>query len=142
MFDTPSFSTLEKAMAIAVKAIQSLPETPFSAAGFNVRFKSEDPSDELLKAIVAPVENTLSDAGFLIESRAVRHALKFRNGLLNVELASPSASLARIDLNFHKQDNAKDELLTWLSSPIDEIKTAVQKVLGEVAQMRYEEGQS
>lgn len=138
--DTPNFNSLQSAMAIAARAIHELPETPFSAAGFNVRYKLDDAPDQLLTSTTPPIDGTISDAGFAIESRSIKRSLTFNAGILNLEIQSLKNSEVRIEFNFHRQERDKARLIEWLTTPIDEVKATVGKIMSGVAHLEYAEG--
>jgi hypothetical protein len=133
--DSPEYNTLERAMAVAAKAIRDLPETPFSAAGFNLRFNVEDAPNDLLSSIAPPLDGLLSDAGFTIESRSVKRALTFRAGMLNLDILCQKNSEVRVEFNFHRQSTELSQLTEWLSTSIEEVKTTVARILRDVVHL-------
>lgn len=134
--DIPKYDLLDRARKAAVLAIESLPETPLSAAGFNVRVRIKDPSDELLTSLTSGVDNSLSDAGFKIHSRSLRRSLKFLNGVLNLDMEEREDFLAV--LNFDRQSPKKNDLVAWLQIPITEIEDVVARVFERVLQTNIE----
>lgn len=134
--DDPKYDLLDRAREAAVLAIQSLPETPLSAAGFNVRVRIKDPSDELLTSMAAGVDNELSDAGFEIQARSLRRRLKFHDGIMNLDMEEDED--IRIVLNFDRQSHIKNDLIQWLQVPITEVKRVVGEIFIKILHTRIE----
>ena len=139
----PSFDVLHNAMETAVKALNALPETPVTAAGFNVRYKTEDPPPHLLDVTRAQIDSTLADAGWTIVRRELTRALDAEPGRINLEIKEEDDDQSiTIVLNFHRHSSEHADLIEWLSTPVDRIKEMTRRtceaVLGscpaEVAQ--------
>ena len=128
--DEPKYEGLDRAKALAAKAVDGLPETPLTAAGFNVRARIDDPPKELLAAIECGVDALLSDAQFTIKSRALRRTLPWGEGDLNLNIQEEDDF--RVELNFHRQSAKRHELVGWLNSPISEVAETVSKVFKEI----------
>lgn len=131
--DAPKYELLDRAREAAARAIESLPETPLTAAGYNVRVRITDPSDALLAAATCSLDALLSDAAFSIDSRGLRRSLKMGDGVLN--LAIQQGKDVTVELNFHRQSTRRDELIAWLKLPIREVENAVSLVLEKVIQV-------
>jgi len=134
--DVPKYELLDRARKIAVRAIESLPGTPLSAAGFNIRMRIKEPSDELLTSLMSGVDNSLSDAGFEIHSRSLRRRLKFQDGLLNLDIEEDEDF--SIVFNFDRQSSKKGDLITWLQMPIIEVENVVAHIFEKVLQTKLE----
>lgn len=128
--DDPQYDVLDRARAIAVTAIESLPETPLTAVGFNVRFRVDEPSDGLLDITSCELDALLSDAAFVIKERSLKRALTWKEGILNLSINQGEKVV--IELNFHRQSSKKDELVTWLKYPIADVKETIDKLLEKV----------
>lgn len=132
--DQPNYEILERAKTTAVKAIVSLPETPFTAAGFNIRWKILDPLPAgLIERIKCSLDDSLSDASFEIKSRSLRRTLKKDAGLINLDILLSEES--KIEFNFHRQSSKNDELIAWLSFPIAQVETIIQDVFDKVVNL-------
>ncbi len=131
--DVPRYDLLDRARAVSARAIDGLPETPLTAAGYNVRMKISEPPNDLLAASTCDLDALLSDAGFSIDSRGLRRSLKIGDGVLN--LALQQGKDATVDLNFHRQSSKKDELVAWLNYPITEVEKIVSVMLEKVIRM-------
>jgi len=140
--DAPEFPLLERAMTIAARAITNLPETPFSAAGFNIRFRITEPPADLIRSLEAPVDSRVSDAGFAIELRQLKRTLGYKNGSLNLDLRQGKGGSVRVELNFHMQSSDRTELTAWLAAPIDGVRETTDRVLREVLGVIPEGGEA
>jgi len=130
--DVAEYPPLQRAMAIAAKAITDLPETPFFASGFNVRFRIKEPPPDLLRRVSDPLDSHLSDAGFTIERQQLKRALAYGKGYLNLDLQQGKAGETRVDFNFHMQSSDSKELVAWLNTPIKDVQRKVQVLLRDV----------
>ncbi len=128
--DEPQYIHLDNARRIGVKAIQGLPETPLTAVGYNVRIKIEDPPDSLLTAIHARLDDNLSDANFTIDSCTLSRTMKWKEGMLNLEVKRTED--LRVEFNFHRQSSSPEELIKWLQVPIEEIREAITTIFDTV----------
>ena len=135
--DTPRYELLERAKQIAAKAVEGLPETPLTAAGYNVRVKVSDPGDDLFMGAQSSVDASLSDAGFAIESRGLRRALKIGDGVLNFTLQQGED--VTVELNFHRQSHDRDDLVNWLRYPINKVEEDVALILEKVLRIQVGE---
>jgi hypothetical protein len=129
-------------MTIAARAITNLPETPFSAAGFNIRFRITEPPADLIRSLEAPVDSRVSDAGFAIELRQLKRTLGYKNGSLNLDLRQGKGGSVRVELNFHMQSSDRTELTAWLAAPIDGVRETTDRVLREVLGVIPEGGEA
>ena len=132
----PKWDHLDRAREIAVRAIESLPETPLNAAGFNIRFRIKEPSDRLLTVLTSGVDDLLSDAGFSINSRSLRRSLNHQDGVLNLDIHG--AQELRVEINFHRQSSKREDLISWLRIPIGDVEDAVERIFKKVLQTKFE----
>jgi hypothetical protein len=128
----PNYAQLDRARSVAIRAIEGLPETPVTAAGFNIRIKVESLPELLLPAITPKFDALLSDADFSIETRVLGRTLKLGNGILNLSIEQ--AENLKVILNFHRQSTKTTELVSWLRQPMDSVQSTVscifEKVIG------------
>ena len=127
--DTPSLARLDLARGVASRAIESLPETPLTACGFNVRFKMADLPAKVLTGTRAVLDDWLSDADFKITSRAVLRSIEFQDGILNLAVRQISDAETHVEFNFDRQTHEVAALRAWLALPMEEVRTSVTKVL-------------
>lgn len=137
--ETPTLTNLERARQIGARAVRSLPETPLTAAGFNIRLKLDDPPEQLLQYTAAAIDTSLSDAGFTIKSRSVRRSLEHGKGTLNLEVRQAGDAETKIELNFHRQCAEVAELCEWLETPVASIKDAFTAILDRVVGVPFQE---
>jgi hypothetical protein len=137
--ETPTLTNLERARRIAVRAIKALPETPLTAAGFNIRLKLDDPPQRLLRDTAAAIDTSLSDVGLVIKSRSIRRSLEHGKGTLNLYVRQSVHAETRIELNFDRQCTVVDELCGWLETPSVEIKRAFTTILDRVCGVDFQE---
>lgn len=122
-----TYEEMDAAKNCAVAALDWLPETPFSAAGFNINFRTNTPSPAQLKLLQCdPIDNELASID-TIQKRSLSRSLNFEDGELNVEI-SGKADLFEVHFNFHLASDEKDALAKWLRVPMP----AVQRVVKEV----------
>lgn len=110
---------LQKASQMAVRAINSLPETPFSAVGVNFRFKLNSDSDRLNKLLESLLDDCLGDGGNVVVGSLCRRSLKFDTGVVNVEIARQDNGEANAVFNFHMGSEKPSSLVEWLGKSQD-----------------------
>ena len=124
---TQGYGGMEKALNIAVKALESLPETPVRAAGYNIKYHG--PSSMSLdhsEPLQLPL-NALSDGGYEVISHGLLHQIRFREGVINLKTVSKEDVL-ELELNFHKDSNKREDLIAWLKIPVSEVEAEVLKL--------------
>lgn len=128
---TPEYDTLKNALDIACCGLESLPETPVHAVGFNLRFKIPQCKSEFQEAIQHPI-NSLSDLGYEIKEYEMARKLVLGEGYLNLSFNANQEGDMSIVFNFHKNaiDPQKhDDLKCWLKQEIFDIKSRVDVLL-------------
>lgn len=128
--DKPTYDDLDRARLIAVKAIQKLPETPMTAAGFNVRIKIDDPTDDLLTMSKSKIDDFLSDAAFEIKERKLTRSVRWNEGVINLSINNNENII--VQMNFDRQSSKNAELIAWLQSPIEDVRAIVKKMFEDV----------
>ena len=128
--ESPSIPSLERAMTAAATAIDSLPETPLSAAGFNARFNIHDPPDELTEAFMTSLDQRISDADLTIASRQIQRTVKYGEGVLNIQVLEETPT--KVSLNFHLDSTNSNALKQWLRTPINDVERTVDLVMDKV----------
>ena len=136
---TPQYDPLEKAMGIAAKAIKSLPETPVSASGFNIRYKIEEPLDALLTKSAAKLDDLISDFSCKITSRSLLRTLEYKNGVINFSLQEDINQFIRVSFNFHLETTDREALYQWLCTPINDARKFVEDFSEKVLSIKLEE---
>ncbi len=129
----PNLETLNTARQIAARAIESLPETPLKACGFNLRYRSSDPPNELLQATQCPIDAQLSNEGFEIVQRTLGRSVRFEDGVLNVTVRQVSdQNTWEILLNFHCDSARREDHQRWLGIPNEDVSAVVDRVLSAI----------
>ncbi|QDU65096.1 hypothetical protein Pla86_01590 [Planctomycetes bacterium Pla86] len=121
-------------MRFAVNAIESLPETPLTAAGYNVRFGSEGDSTDLLELTSIALDKSVSDAGFSIKGRATKRTLEIEPGVVNLEITSHQDGNVLVGLNFHLQSQDPDSLKAWLQISPAELSAQIASLVATLGQ--------
>jgi hypothetical protein len=122
-----NYAALERAMQAGINAITSLPETPISAAGFNLRFRATEPSEAIKTLLTASIDNELSDLRFEIEKRSFHRTLQYEGGSINMIIEQNQAE-TQIGFNFHRGSAKADDIQKWLSIPKAAILEQVNKI--------------
>jgi hypothetical protein len=113
--DNCDLRSLKEASTLAQKALDSLPETPLSAAGINFRYTIEELPDELLALIETPIDGSFSDANYTIMRRSIQRGLSVPPGMINLELSQDQGTAGTLLLNFHLDSQERSHLGPWLS---------------------------
>ena len=121
--EKPDWASIEKARKYCCEAIDALPITPLSAAGFNLRYKLQDPEENFISSLVLSLDDKISEQGMSIEGREIRRSIEWQDGTINLQVVRIESNRYEILLNFDKQTADTVELKHWLSISIEEIKT-------------------
>ncbi len=123
-----SFSGLSKAMKVAAKALEKLPVTPVTAAGFNVRYRFDEVPGQTVELFDSLLDDRLCTE-YSIISRGLSRQIRPRKDQLNAGVVTMSASLGSmggtdltIELNFHRDSRNWGELKDWLEIPSELVK--------------------
>ena len=123
---TRTYESLADAMEFGRNALQWLPETPFSAAGFNIKYRSEEVFDEILGLVANDtLDSYLSELDYEIVSRRVVRSMRYETGRLNLAINGESHG-SLIEYNFHQESSDTQVLENWLSTSSQELKQAVE----------------
>jgi len=125
----PNFVSLGKAMKVARNAMEQLPSTPYTAAGFNLRYKSKSPIEALQSLTSLETwDNRISDEDLSIDERSVTRALKWEDGKIKVTITQQEDPAHSMLLNFDLQSDNVDLLKKWMSAEPGQIETQAKKV--------------
>lgn len=124
--ERPEPGELKRAAAVPVKAIASLPRTPVSAAGVNIRYEFDPVPDLLLTVLESGLDPGLGEAGQII-GRGIKRTLSWGAGHLNLDVTQSKAS-AIVSFNFHRASADGGELTQWLDR-VDEMAAEVRGLL-------------
>lgn len=128
--DDNKYTNVDKARKMAIKAINSLPETPLTAAGINIRFRVQEPPESIIVATSSEIDNLLSDNAFIIDERKLHRSLKWKDGFLNVNIIYKND--LKVELNFHRTSSKPEELVAWLNEPIAEVIETINTLFDRV----------
>lgn len=129
---------LHAAAALAQRAITTLPETPLTAAGVNLRYRFESIPDRLLAALNSSLDERLSDTDHRIAARSMMRQLPWRKGVLNLQIDCDEDASGLLQFNFHRGSANKDHLLKWLGRSDDMLATA-GKLISETLKLTIDE---
>jgi hypothetical protein len=136
-----NFPSLQRAMRIAYRAMESLPETPVFAAGFNIRCQGTGDDGRLAPLITATESNwdqAFVRSGYPILRRDVTWVADWQNGKISVNLTRDlNEHLLRVHLNFDR-GGTREEMMTWLARPIEEVKDQVRRIFTGVFNLQVE----
>jgi hypothetical protein len=136
-----NFPSLQRAMRIAQRAMHSLPETPVSAAGFNIRCQGSG-EDGLLAPLIAATElcwdQQFVRASLPISRRDVTWVADWEDGKITVNLVREQQDrVLRVNLNFERTGN-RDELLAWVARPVEEVRVQAQRIFTDILNLQME----
>lgn len=114
----PTPEVLANSVTIATRALTSLPETPMSAAGLNLRFLFDQIPDSLIEVGKSVIDDKLPDAGFEIVEKMLKRRIVWQDGVLNLEISEREDSSGLVVFNYHKNSNSPTELNEWLDSHV------------------------
>lgn len=134
----PTYECLEHAKKVGIRALDVLPVTPVSAAGYNLRFVSDKPEVDALSLLECGIDAALSDEGFVIGSRAIRRSLVFDEGQINLSIEHKDDGACVMLCNFHLGSRNNAELKAWLSKPISVVKDKTESLLARVLRAHME----
>lgn len=121
----PTYDSLADAMHAGWNALRWLPETPFSAAGFNIKFRTEETTEELLNLLDnETLDSRLTELSYRIDSSHVKRTVEYKTGFLNLMINRRKDGFS-IEYNFHKQSSDSKTLEDWLSIPVKELQQSV-----------------
>lgn len=135
------YQELEQASEYAKRAIKSLPETPYVAAGVNFRFKFEKFEPSVISRFGTEMDDLLGDEGQEITSSFIRKTTSQDPGVLNLEVdLFHDTGKGSVLFNFHRDSADPDELCSWLDLQC-EFKEKMVKLLQSLFDENYTEGE-
>lgn len=134
------FHDLQTAMKIAYRALDQLPETPLVAAGINIKYTSQEPVEALQQVTRQEWwDNQLSDSKFEIVGRSISRSLKRGDGQINLSVIEEADGKSEVQFNFHRGSSHVGDLKSWLTTPIDDIESEVNRVLFDCMQLKKQD---
>ena len=142
--ETPTFEDLQRALEIAKTAMLDLPHTPFTAAGWNIRYSADLPCDDLgaIQKMLSHEWDSRIATRYKIDRRNISRRFLWRDGKVLVVASLDTAKL-RIELNFERAGtkNESEEMVKWLSIPVSQTKEQVDWIFENVFLMEKTENQ-
>lgn len=138
---THSYSYLERARALARNALISLPETPVTAAGVNVRYVYKEADDYLSRVqeiTTCELDEAISSLDQRISKRSVSRSIPTLDGQLNLSVNEDEEGHVKIQFNFEFVSQEVEKQREWLRSPIDGFEREVRRTLTETLEFREE----
>ncbi len=130
--------SLARACTVCSRALRSLPETPVTAAGINIRYRFTELPDTTFDLIRAPLDGALSDAGFQVGTATTTRGVSVPPGVVNVKVTHAEGE-GTLEFNFHRDSKTPNELIEWLerSAEFVQLSDRLATVVG-VADVRRE----
>jgi hypothetical protein len=126
-----TFVGLSKAAGFLRKAMESLPVTPVSAAGLNIRYVLIDPDGALLPKLKVSLDDSLSDAGLTIKTRRISRTLEHLTGVINLKITAEEADRYEVELNLDCR-TSRSEILVWLASSPATLRETARRIMQNV----------
>lgn len=136
------WTLLDNARKVALRAIEQLPKTPLTAAGYNIRYSLESSSVEFLQLLNANIDESLTNAAFNISQKEIKRTIQYNKGDINLDILNTISNNYVININFDRSSNQIEDLNEWLNIGISEIENTVNKILYEVLKIEKEVMQS
>lgn len=135
-----TFTTLAQAMQAAINAIEALPVTPISAAGFNLNFKTTTTCPELIAATDSCIDAEIAAQSYKIVGRSTGRSISFGEGKINFTVAGQDGGF-HVNCNFHLATRELENAKAWLQMPIADIEQQIVK-LGMILNIQMEENKN
>jgi hypothetical protein len=127
-----SFEAFADAMKKAWNAIDSLPETPVVAAGFNLNYKTSGQYPSLSAITAHSWDDHLIERGdFKIDARSIARSLPWRGGHIKLSVTQDADNAFIISMNYDRRSTSVNDLKDWLSIPIQDIEAATKRILSD-----------
>lgn len=127
--DKPTFAKMGEAMKLGWTALDSLPETPVSAAGFNFKYKSTKPLESLVKLLEHSLDDLFAESEYQVQSRVLARHLKWRSGEIRMAVSEDADLSCTVLFNFHMESDSLGKLKDWLSVPIEDACEQIEIIL-------------
>jgi hypothetical protein len=110
----PNPDALIAAVDVAQRALTSLPETPLTAAGVNIRYSYESMPDALIESGVSTIDDKITDEGHKTLQKKLARKIKWEEGVLNLEITESNDSSGLVVFNYHRDTEHHRELSEWV----------------------------
>ena len=126
-----TYENMAHAMGAGVNALEALPETPVTAAGYNISFHSEESAPPLAALLAAPVDDVVAELGKSVEGRSITRSLAYEGGTLNITFAGDKTGF-KLQCNFNKDSKDIKDLISWLKSPVAGAQQIVDQLVAKL----------
>mgnify|MGYP005857407255 CR=1 FL=1 len=124
-------SALHEARQLGAKALEELPRTPVTAAGFNIKVKT-DKLKNTYKTLLEAFPTPELESESVVKERLAKQSLCFREGFLNVLVREVLNQEYYIELNFHCDSKDPLALRSWLDIDSDILTKTVADMLDQI----------
>lgn len=125
-----SFDLLDRARQLTVNTMESLPETPLTAVGYNVVYRSHEPVEELRNVLHSDVDESFLDHDYTFGGRTLARVIPWREGAINLSIEEDSQQeIYTVSFNFERKSVDRNHQIAWLQVPIEEARQQVHRVL-------------
>jgi len=135
-----NYESLARAMAVAHRAAETLPVTPLSAAGYNVRYRGELGSNQpqsLSEAAQHMWDSRFVDAGYPLVRRGLSRTVEWEGGRIQVSFSSEQNGPVALEINFERGGN-RDAMMEWLRIPAEDVRSQVENICRKVLRLDLE----
>ena len=127
-----NWEALDKSRKYCCNAIDSLPKTPLSAVGFNIRYEFGEPNSEFLELLKPTLDDSISDNLLEIAEKETRRSLLWKDGTINLHIVMRESTNYQILLNFDRKSVDINILKKWLSLPIKDVQAITKTIMCSV----------
>ncbi len=120
---------LQKSRESCCKAMDALPITPVEAAGYNIRYELEEPTDEFLELLNQSLDDSISDNRLEINKREIQRSLSWEDGSINLQIKKQKSKKYKILLNFDRKSSDSNKLKDWLKIPIEKVQDITNTII-------------
>jgi uncharacterized protein YjfI (DUF2170 family) len=129
-----NFTEIERARELARNAMESLPETPITAVGINVKYAYKEADEYLtrvLEMMSTELDDRLSALSDKVTKRSLSRSMLVGGGRLNLTLLEDEQCQLRVELNYEHVSEDISKQNEWLRWPIEGCKQHVRTTLSE-----------
>lgn len=124
-----NYESLAKALKLARKTLDSLPQTPISAAGINVHFVEDGKDETLNRALDGGWKVRLEAAGYTAKGLAIVRTVGFMEGSANLTISQIKDDDIQVFVNFERHSEDLPEIRKWVNIPVEDIQKIVDQLL-------------
>ena len=122
------YDNLHEAMGVARKALESLPETPISAVGINIRYKLDALPAKTVDRLRCDLDSELAALDYVRVENTISKNVEFNAGVISLILSWDNSGHATLVVNFNRTTQEHSEAIEWLALPIEELRTNAHNI--------------